>query len=258
MSDGDGDLVVRLDPDEEVEAATERIDETEAVEWVRSVAMGLILAGSVLGLWFGILLFAADPQDVLDSSLFANEDKAMVSGQILTELDEDGLSGGDPVKGVTVQLLDLEGTESSHEALTDRDGRFRMFEVPQQSWIILVEAEGNQTLRITFNPGDQADLILTLSEGEGVVEEDWRQSSHLEESVLLATIIASVTIGAALLGLAGAMEVKRGQHYRRTQILCGLALFSRGGIFTGPMLILAGMGLLSGVKHEFTDFADED
>jgi hypothetical protein len=258
MSATEEDLVVRLDPDDEVEAATHRLGDEDDFEWARSVAMGLILAGSLLGLWFGILLFAADPQDVLDSDLFGREDKAMVTGQILTELDEGNLTGGDPVEGVHIRLLDLDGTNSSHEAFTNRDGRFRMFEVPQQSWIVLIEHPGNQSLRITFNPGDQSDLMLTLTEGEGTVEEDWRYESHLEEAVFLASVIALVTIGAALLGLVGAAEVKRGQCYRRTQYLCGLALFSRGGIFIGPMLILAGMGMLAATKRQFADVTDDD
>jgi hypothetical protein len=259
MSDEEGDLVVSLDPDEEVEKAVIRSEESEDLEWVTSVAIGLILVGSLLGLWFGILLFAADPQDVLDSSLFTSDDKEMVSGQIISALDEVNQTGGEPVEGVRVVILDIDGVATSHEAFTDRDGRFRMDSVPRDSLILEVIHSGNQTLRITFSPGDQADLTLTLTPGEGLVEEDLRRDSHLAEAVLLATVIASLTIISALLGFIGAAEIKRGQRYRRTQYLCGLALFSRGGIFIGPLLILVGMGMLASTKHQFADIeADED
>ena len=56
MSDDD-DLVVHLDPDAEVEAAARRESEQDALEWTTNVAIGLIVAGSLLGLWFGFLLF---------------------------------------------------------------------------------------------------------------------------------------------------------------------------------------------------------
>ena len=259
MSDEEEDIVVSLDPDEEVEKAVIRSEESEDLEWVTSVAIGLILVGSLLGLWFGILLFAADPQDVLDSSFFTSNDKEMVSGQIISALDEVNQTGGEPVEGVHVVILDIDGVATSHEAFTNRDGRFRMESVPRDSLILEVIHPGNQTLRITFSPGDQADLTLTLTPGEGLVEEDLRRDSHLAEAVLLATVIASLTIISALLGFVGAAEIKRGQRYRRTQYLCGLALFSRGGIFIGPLLILVGMGMLASTKHQFADIeADED
>ena len=101
MSD-DGDLVVRLDPDDEVEAAVHRATTDEALEWSGNVAIGLIIAGSLLGLWFGILLFAADPQDVLENPLFADEDTASVNGQILFASDSANGTGGEPVEGVLV------------------------------------------------------------------------------------------------------------------------------------------------------------
>ena len=68
MSDED-DLVVRLELDEEVEEVARRTSQEEALEWSSNVAISFIIAGSLLGLWFGALLFAADPQDILDLSL---------------------------------------------------------------------------------------------------------------------------------------------------------------------------------------------
>ncbi|MEC8926974.1 MAG: carboxypeptidase-like regulatory domain-containing protein [Candidatus Thermoplasmatota archaeon] len=258
MSD-DGDLVVHLDPDAEVEAAVRRESEEDALIWSSNVAIGLIVAGSFLGLWFGFLLFAADPHDVLENPLFIdNKNTATVNGQILTALDEGNLTGGDPIEGIQVILLNIDDEPTSHSAYTNRDGRFSMEDVPHNSFILKVSHPGNKTIRTTFNPGDQADLSLTLTPGEGTIEEDIRHDSHLDSAVLLASVVASLTVIAALFGFVGAAEARRGKRYRRTQYLCGLALFSRGGIFIGPMLILAGMGMLSATKRHFDDFDDEN
>ena len=83
MSDED-DLVVRIDADQEVESAVYRESTEDALEWTLNVAIGMIVAGSLLGLWFGILLFAADPQDVLENPLFADDNTATVNGQLLS------------------------------------------------------------------------------------------------------------------------------------------------------------------------------
>ncbi len=257
MSD-DEDLVVRLNIDDEVEEAARRGNQEEALEWSSNVAIALIIAGSLMGLWFGALLFAADPQDVLENPLFIDQSTATVSGQILSAVDEGNLTGGDPIEGIQVILLNIDDEPTSHSAYTNRDGRFSMSDVPKdESYVLKVAHAGNQTLRITFNPGDQADLSLTLTPGEGVIEEDLRRDSHLESAVLLASVVASLTVVSALFGLAGAAEARRGKHYRRTQYLCGIALFSRGGIFIGPMLILAGMGMLSATKSHFEDFEED-
>tara|TARA_B110000438_G_C15815454_1_gene651745 strand:+ start:169 stop:948 length:780 start_codon:yes stop_codon:yes gene_type:complete len=258
MSD-DEDLVVRLDIDDEVEAAARRGSQDDALEWSGNVAVSLIIVGSLMGLWFGALLFAADPQDVLENPLFIDQNTATVNGQLLSAVDEANLTGGDPIEGIQVILLNIDDEPTGHSAYTNRDGRFSMLEVPQEeSYILKVAHSGNKTLRITFNPGEQADISLTMTPGEGVIEEDLRRDSHLESAVLLASVVASLTVISALFGLAGAAEARRGKHYRRTQYLCGIALFSRGGIFIGPMLILAGMGMLSATKKHFEDSEEDE
>ena len=168
--------------------------------------------------------------------------------------------------GVNVRLLELDGETalirgddtSAYNTTTNRDGRFSFSDVPVQSLILEITHPGNNTLLIKFNPGDESDLTLTLSAGSGVIEDDLRHDSHLGSAVLLATFISSLTVISALLGLGGAAEIKRGKRYRRTQYLCGLALFSRGGIFIGPLLILAGMAMLAGTKNQFEDQAEDD
>ena len=257
MSDED-DLVVRLELDEEVEAVARRTSQEEALEWSSNVAISLIIAGSLLGLWFGALLFAANPQDVLENPLFIDENTATVNGQILSAVDVENETGGEPLEGIRVMLLSIDDEPTSHSDYTNSDGRFSMLDVPQESFILKVSHPDHQTLRITFNPGDEADMTLTLTPGNGTIEEDLRRDSHLESAVLLASVVASLTVISALFGFVGAAEARRGKRYRRTQYLCGLALFSRGGIFIGPMLILAGMGMLSSIKGQFEDVEDED
>ncbi len=256
MSDED-DLVVRLDTDSEVEAAVYREQTDEALEWSTNVAVGLIIAGSLLGLWFGILLFAADPQEVLENPLFADENKATVNGQLLSALDAENGTGGDPVEGVRIVLLNMDDEPTSHSAFTDREGRFSLEDVPQEPFILKISEEGHQVVRTTFIPGDQVVLSLTLTPGEGTIEDDLRRDTHLESAVLLASVVASLTVVSALFGFVGATEARRGKRYRRTQYLCGVALFSRGGIFIGPLLILIGMGMLSATKRQFEDVEDD-
>ena len=134
-----------------------------------------------------------------------------------------------------------------------------MENVPQESFILKISEEGHRVVRTTFIPGDQAVLSLTLTPGEGEpIEEDLRKDTNLETAVLLASVVASLTIVSALFGFVGATEARRGKHYRRTQYLCGLALFSRGGIFIGPLLILVGMGMISATKRHFEDTDDNE
>mgnify|MGYP000140263434 CR=1 FL=1 len=253
----DDDLVVQLELDDEVEEATHYSSQEDAIEWSSNVAITLIVAGSLLGLWFGALLFAADPQDVLENPLFIDENTATVNGKILSSIDNG--TGGDEMEEVYVVLIDMDGQiVSKHSDYTDGQGRFTLLDVPQEPFVLKVSHSGYTVLKITFIPGDEADMTLTLTPGDGTIEEDHRRESNLESAVLLASVVASLTVISALFGFVGAAEARRGKRYRRTQYLCGLALFSRGGIFIGPMLILAGMGMLSAIKNEFEDIEDED
>ncbi len=269
MEDDDVELVVTIDSDSEVEEVERRSREFRAnadAEWVRSTSMALVVAGSLLGLWFGILLFAASPAEVLENPLFGDRDSEIVAGQVLFAV-ENNTTGGEDSEGVAIRLLELDGEtvlrsssneNSEYNTTTNRNGRFSFRDVPVQSLILEVTHPGYNTLLIKFNPGDESELSPTLSKGSGVIEEDLRYESYLGSAVLLATFISSITVISALLGLAGAAEIKRGKRYRRTQYLCGLALFSRGGIFIGPTLILAGMAMLAGTKKQFEDQAEDD
>ena len=131
MSDDD-DLVVRLELDEEVEEVARRASQDEALEWSSNVAISFIIAGSLLGLWFGALLFAADPQDILENPLFVDENTATVNGQILSAIDSEDETGGEPLEGIRVMLLNIDDEPTSHSDYTNSDGRFSMSDVPQE------------------------------------------------------------------------------------------------------------------------------
>ena len=70
---------------------------------------------------------------------------------------------------------------------------------------------------------------------------------------LIHRIEKAMTLLFALVGFFAAAEAQRGVKYRRAQYLCGIALFSRGLIFFGPLLILFGMALLAIAKEQFLD-----
>ena len=53
--------------------------------------------------------------------------------------------------------------------------------------------------------------------------------------------------------MAGAAEARKGLSYRRTWWLSFVGLWSRGMMFIGPLLILAGMGLTSLSRNQFYD-----
>ena len=69
----------------------------------------------------------------------------------------------------------------------------------------------------------------------------------------VAAQMGGSTLISAATGVIGGLEARKGQRYRRTQWLCGLGLFSRGGIFFGPLLILLGMALLMLARPQFKD-----
>ena len=86
-----------------------------------------------------------------------------------------------------------------------------------------------------------------------IEEVDLRLASNLEDNIRLGTIVAFFTVFSSALGFGAALETLRGNSYRRAQWLSGLALFSRGGVFIGPGLILGGMALNRLAKQQFSD-----
>ena len=208
----------------------------------------LIIIGSILGVWLGILLVSGNPDEILSATPDSYSD---VSGIVISErIGND--SGGEPVEGVRVRLLSIEGATTGKETFTDSDGRFAIFEVRREPALLSFTHSGNNTTKLYFVPGDEAQIVITMSEGSGENEIDRLGESHQLTSVSIATAIALMTVLLGLLGVYGGVEAYRGNSYRRSWWLSFLGLWSRGMIFIGPLLILIGMGLLTLSKEQFS------
>ena len=244
VQDGGDPAVVRLPA-----ALRNRSDEG----WVMNLAVLLIIVGSVIGAASGALLISADPRDLVASSMFSRTDDAEVHGLILSELDSVNNTGGDAIEGVDIELIRISDDHSEGRTETNSEGRFTISGVSRDVMLLTVRMDGYVTIERTLSPGEIPDLTLTLIEGEGVDSADLREPSNLASAVQLSTALAVITLISAAIGIVGGLEARRGLRYRRTQWICGLGLFSRGGIFFGPLLILLGMALLMLTKNQFAD-----
>ena len=211
----------------------------------------MIIIGSLLGAQLGILLISADPAEVLSGSLDSTDEYADVSGIVNSALI-DNTTGGDPVEGVKVRLLNEDGSTTGKETFTDSNGRFTIPEVLRTPSMIYVSHPGNNTTKVLIIPGDHAQIVVTLTPGDGEQIVDMRGESHLGESVFIATAIAFLTLLLALAGVSGGVEAYRGKSYRLAWWLSFLGLWSRGMIFVGPLLILIGMALTTLTKEQFS------
>ena len=208
----------------------------------------LIIIGSLLGVWLGILLVSGNPDEILSATPDSYSD---VSGIVISERTGND-SGGEPVEGVRVRLLSIEGATTGKETFTDSDGRFTVLEVRREPAILSFTHSGNNTTKLYFVPGDEAQIVITMSEGNGENVIDRRGESYQSTSVSISTAIALMTVLLGLLGVYGGVEAYRGNSYRRSWWLSFLGLWSRGMIFIGPLLILIGMGLVTLSKEQFS------
>ena len=215
----------------------------------------MIFVGSLLGAILGVALISADVGEILSGQLDSSDGVANVNGIVSTAL-EDNTTGGDPVEGVRVSVLDFDDLEIGHD-ITDSGGRFSVEDVPRRSSTLLVDHPGNVTVRILLVPGDHAQISVTLTPGDGLYEYDMTGESHLGESVLIGTTIAGLTLLAGLAGMVGGLEAYRGNHYRRTWWLSFFGLWSRGMLFLGPLFILLGMGMTHLARDQFTDYTED-
>ena len=211
----------------------------------------LIIIGSLLGVWLGILLVSGNPDEILSDTLDSSEEYSDVSGIVISERTGNS-SGGEPVEGVRVRLLSVEGATAGKETFTDSDGRFTMPEVRREPALLSFTHSGNNTTKLFFVPGDEAQIVVTMSEGNGENVIDRRGESYQSNSVSIATAIALMTVLLGLMGVYGGVEAYRGNSYRRSWWLSFLGLWSRGMIFLGPLLILIGMGLVTLSKEQFS------
>ena len=208
----------------------------------------LIIIGSLLGVWLGILLVSGNPDEILSATPDSYSD---VSGIVISERTGND-SGGEPVEGVRVRLLSIEGATTGKETFTDSDGRFTVLEVRREPAILSFTHSGNNTTKLYFVPGDESQIVITMSEGNGENVIDRRGESYQSTSVSISTAIALMTVLLGLLGVYGGVEAYRGNSYRRSWWLSFLGLWSRGMIFIGPLLILIGMGLVTLSKEQFS------
>ena len=253
----DEELVIEADElDRAVEKATVRfkakIDELDQSDKSRilTLAASLILIGSILGMASGALILNGNPDDLLSSALFERADRVDVTGIALEAEDGNG------VENVTVQLLNVDTDEIIAEMATDENGYFRFENILSTVMTLHVEADGYVTVERDFMPEEAGIKPVTMTPGEGlrveegvVEDEGW----DLGLAVGLSTAVGVFTVLTALVGFQAAVEVRRAKHYRRTQYLAGVALFSRGLIIFGPFLILLGMILLVISKDQFSD-----
>ncbi|MFL2957603.1 MAG: carboxypeptidase-like regulatory domain-containing protein [Candidatus Thalassarchaeaceae archaeon] len=218
----------------------------------RVAAAVLIISGSLLGTIFGVLAISANPAEILSGSLVADDDYADINGIVNSALINNN-TGGEPIEGVKLTLLNVDGTVTGKETFTDQSGRFQIQEVPRQSFILFASLEDNISVRLFMIPGDHSQIPITMMPGDDelVTEIDWRGESDLNQAATLATIIAILTLISGLFGIRGGYEVLYGKSYKKAWWFSFIGLWSRGGLFIGPLLILIGMALSGLTKHQF-------
>ena len=163
---------------------------------VRKIAIILIMAGSLLGLLFGVLLISADPSDLLSNPTGIVDGEAVVAGLLVNEITEDG-EGGEYLEGVEVKLLD-ENEELISRTFTDQNGRFMFEEQTRQTRIVEVRTDGNITEQRILIPGEVTQLTITMRAGSGTNNVDLRMESTLQDSVEVGTAVAIFTVITAI------------------------------------------------------------
>ena len=259
----DDELVVEAhELDRAVEEATVRlqakVDEHDQSDKSRllTLAASLILIGSILGMASGGLILNGNPDDLLSSALFERSERVDVSGIVI----EGGSDGGNGVANVTIQLLNIDTDEVIAEMATNKEGRFRFENILSTAMTLHVEKEGYISVERDFIPEEAGINPITMTNGTGLRIEEGITSDDgwaLESAVGLSTVVGVFTVLTAFIGFQAAVEVRRAKHYRRTQYLSGIALFSRGLIIFGPLMILVGMIILSISKEQFDDFGGD-
>ena len=215
----------------------------------------LIILGSALGAMLGVLLMAADPADIM-GQIGEGQSSDTVNGLVISSLDNN--SGGDPIEGVLIELLNEDRTTIGSD-ITDSGGRFSIIDAPRQSSILYVQHPDNNTVEILLVPGDHSQIVVTLEPGDGFIGPiDMRGDSNLADSVFVGFFIAAITLLTGLAGIVGGLEAYNGNKYNRSWWLTFFGLFSRGMIFIGPLLILIGLGLMYLTRDQFTDYISSE
>ena len=216
---------------------------------IRKIASVLILVGSLLGIFSGGIILQGNPSELLNSSLFEQTQSVDITGQTL-DIE------GESLYNVRIELVDYDSSETLQTTYTNENGYFQLKDVKAETMLLRVSLEGYNTIERTFDAVDGIMQPFTMKNGSEITKE-FRQSEDsgwsLEAAVGLSTFIGVMTIITGIVGIQASVETRRAKRYRRTQYLAGISLFSRGLILFGPILILAGMGLLALSKEQFED-----
>ena len=216
---------------------------------LRKLASILILVGSLLGIFSGGIILQGNPSELLNSSLFEQAQSVDITGQAL-DIE------GESLFNVSIELVDYESLEVLQTTYTNENGYFQLKNVKSETMILRVSLDGYNTIERTFYAVDGIMQPFTMKNGSEVTKEVIESEDSgwsLEAAVGLSTFIGVMTIITGIVGIQASVETRRAKRYRRTQYLAGISLFSRGLILFGPLLILAGMGLLALSKEQFED-----
>ncbi len=221
---------------------------------LRTLAASLILVGSILGMASGGLILQGNPADLINSfSLIGSDESVDVSG---LALEQDGTAIAD----IQVELVNLANDEVIGLTTTSADGYFWFKSIDINELQLTFTLDGYTTVERIFIPDGAQIRTVTMQEGNGTDVQNEIQAKdgwNAEDAVALSTAVGVLTVLTGLIGVQAAVEARRAKHYRRTQYLAGLALFSRGLILFGPALILGGMVMLMISREQFSDVGGE-
>ena len=230
-------------------------DQIRADPSARKAGSFLIGIGSTMGVVLGLLLISVNPSDLLDDS--ASDRTATLNGMVMEALESDK-EGGEPIGNATLTLFDMDDSIHRGPIQSDSSGRFSFNEVERDDMRLEVVMEGKISEYRLLVPGDSSQIVISMSNGHGSSDLiDLRVESHLDESALLVTLIAFGTILAGLAGISASVSGYQGKAYRRTQVLAFVGLWSRGGVFIGPFMILLGMAIISSTRIQFEKKPDQ-
>ena len=222
---------------------------------IRMIAAIIVLVGSILGIISGGILLQGNPDQLLNSSLFNEAETVDITGQVLN-------SEGVTIDNVSIELFEENSNIVIQTISTNKNGYFQLNNVKPDIMELKVAKSGYITIERTFNAEDGLMNPFTMEEGnssiiskESTVKEEGGWS--LEAAVALSTFLGVMTIVTGFVGVQASVEIRRAKKYRRTQYLAGISLFSRGLIWIGPILILAGMALNSLTRTQYEDYAED-
>ena len=224
-------------------------------ERLRMIVAILVLVGSILGVVSGGILLQGNPDELLNSTIFNEVETVDLTGQILTV---DGVT----LENATIELYDEKSVVVIKSTSSDQNGYFQFYDVKPEIMEIRVVISGYQSVERTLRAENGLIAPFTMVEGNSssIIQENTVGNEggwSLEAAVALSTFLGIITIITGFVGIQASVEIRRGKKYRRTQYLAGISLFSRGLIWIGPILILAGMALNSMVKDQYEDYIED-